>query len=60
MEHPFTQNMELGEESIEQISGGTVVDIILIDCEDHGQVPSKRPPMGTTMAIGEEGGGFLC
>ncbi|GAB5382338.1 MAG: hypothetical protein Alis3KO_37970 [Aliiglaciecola sp.] len=58
MEHPFTHKMELTENTVEKVSAGTVVDIILIECKEGGPVPTKRPPMGTTMAIGEEGGGF--
>lgn len=59
MEHPFTQNMELTDQAIQNISAGTAVDIVLVECNEDGNSATKRPCLGTTLAIGEEGGGFF-
>ncbi|GAA6186785.1 MULTISPECIES: hypothetical protein [Alteromonadaceae] len=57
MEHPFNTKMELNNLSTEQVAAGSLA----IQLPKDAKLPSRspiKPPMETTMAIGEEGGSF--
>ncbi|GAC16171.1 hypothetical protein [Aliiglaciecola lipolytica] len=57
MEHPFNTKMELTILTTEQIAGGTIEHRLPKEVKLPTPTPIK-PPMETTMAIGEEGGSF--
>ncbi len=58
MEHPFTQNMELNEQQAKAVSGGQQASGFQLTGKLLGPTPFVKPIIGTTMAIGEEGGSF--
>lgn len=58
MEHPFTQDMELNEPQKNAVSGGLAPSPSQLVGAFLGPTPFVKPIIGSTMAIGEEGGSF--
>lgn len=57
MYHPFAKPVVLSNEEQQRVSGASV-DLRNLLIERPGSpTPIKRPSIGTTLAIGEEGGG---
>lgn len=69
MKHPFANNTELSQTTTQAISTGdlgTAPNLLsgLVPCDYKAQIvdngnedKTTRPPIGSTMAMGEEGGG---
>ncbi|MEP4889289.1 MAG: hypothetical protein ABJV04_04635 [Aliiglaciecola sp.] len=57
MEHPFNTKMELTNLSTEQVGAGSLSNQLPLETTTPIRAKIK-PPMETTMAIGEEGGSF--
>lgn len=58
MEHPFTQHMELKDHQTHAVSGGQMPSSSQLVGAFLGPTPFVKPIIGSTMAIGEEGGSF--
>ncbi|WJG09863.1 hypothetical protein [Aliiglaciecola sp. LCG003] len=58
MEHPFTQKTELNECTTDLISGAGSLGSKLVERDPRSPTPPVKPELGSTLAIGEEGGGF--
>lgn len=58
MEHPFTQKTELDSQATEAVSGGNSRFTVSDSANVIGSKlrPVIKPPIATTMALGEEGG----
>ncbi|GAB2707567.1 hypothetical protein Q4574_20715 [Aliiglaciecola sp. 3_MG-2023] len=57
MEHPFNTKKELTNLSTEEVAAGSLSN--RLPSEKTPTIrPKIKPPMETTMAIGEEGGSF--
>ncbi|GAA0859785.1 hypothetical protein [Aliiglaciecola litoralis] len=57
MEHPFVVKTELNQKQAQSVTGGNAYSQASISVKALGPTPIK-PPLGSTMAIGEEGGSF--
>ncbi len=57
MKHPFGCKKELNESQLNKVSGGTREAEYVVELPE-GTIPreKQRPDVGSTMAIGEEGG----
>lgn len=61
MEHPFALKKELSTQDSQQVNGGAIPIRPAISELPGTSEPGHliKPPVATTMAIGEEGGYFL-
>ncbi len=57
MDHPFTCTMELTELEQKTVSGGSQIRQVSQENRQKYK-PVIKPAIGSTMAIGEEGGSF--
>ena len=57
MNHPFTSKAELTDQQLADVYGGNIASIQATACAEKLK-PVIKPAVGTTMAIGEEGGIF--
>lgn len=57
MKHPFAVKKELGKQQTQQVTGGLIVEVMPeLSPESEVIREKQRPDVGSTMAIGEEGG----